>query len=417
MTERTNSREWRRHATELANWTMTRLVNRTDVFGRYRKDGRAFTAPPKRQRGHQFLTRDCLDLHYHGGSGDLIGLHTTSRLNTSKWGAIDIDRKDESGPAKKTTEAAAIGFRDRLMKSGDEVLLTTSNGIGGFHVHVLFADPRPTQEVHSLLESVVFDSGQFGLSSKPEIFPKQPQIRPGGFGNWLRLPGRHPKSDHWSRVWNGHRWLSGRKAVDFVLGIGEGSLKSLKQTHCMCPNSKEEEIEEAVLATLPTGPGLRNRCIFELARRLKALIPGSTADELRQIVRKWHRLALPVIRTKPFTDTWMDFTTAWQRVKVPFGSSFSDIVKRAQELPLPKIALEYDDEAAQLLVRACVELQRFHGPDPFFLSCRKAGDLIAVSKSKAAGLLKMLVFDGVIEMAADGDREKKRATEYRCLIQ
>ena len=92
-------------------------------------------------------------------------------------------------------------------------------------------------------------------------------------------------------------------------------------------------------------------------------------------------------------------------------------MKRALVLPLPRIALQYDDEAAQLLVRACVELQRFHGPDPFFLSCRKAGKLIAVSKSKAAGLLKMLIFDGVIEMAADGDREKKRATEYRCLIQ
>ena len=31
-------------------------------------------------------------------------------------------------------------------------------------------------------------------------FPKQPEIEAGGFGNWIRLPGRHPKHECYSRV-------------------------------------------------------------------------------------------------------------------------------------------------------------------------------------------------------------------------
>jgi hypothetical protein len=45
-------------------------------------------------------------------------------------------------------------------------------------------------------------------------FPKQPEIEAGGFGNWIRLPGRHPKHECYSRVWSGSRWLSGRVPIE-----------------------------------------------------------------------------------------------------------------------------------------------------------------------------------------------------------
>jgi len=425
--------EWQMRAEELADWTMGRLVNRTDVYGRYGKDGSACTAPPRGARGRKFLTRDHLADHYRGRPGGLVGVHTTSPESTSKWGAIDIDRKGDDGPSAGATEAAAIRYSEDLAANGHQTLLTTSNGIGGFHVQALFAGPRPTEQVHALLQSLVSNFAELGLPSRPETFPKQPRIRPGGFGNWLRLPGRHPKRDHWSQVWSGDCWLKGCEAIDFVLELGGASPRTLKQTHCMCPRPDNSGVEDpdcphlpqteiapavgdAIAATLPEGPGRRNRCVFHLARRLKALLPEAMADELRPIVRDWHRRALPVIRTKAFTETWADFTIAWQRVRVPFGGELARLVERARWAPLPKAALEYDDEHARLLVRICVELQQFHGADPFFLGCRTAGELIGVSKSEAARLLRMLVFDDVLEVTAAGSHGTMKATDYLCLI-
>jgi hypothetical protein len=433
MTLQMETDEWKLKALALADWTIERLVNRTDVYGRYRKDGSAVTAPPKGARGRKFLTREHLADHYRGDPGHLVGLHTTSPENTSKWGAIDIDRKGDDGPSAKATEAAAISYGEELEAAGYQVLLTTSNGIGGFHVHALFADPRPTEEVHALLQSVVINFAELGLPSEPETFPKQPRIPPGGFGNWLRLPGRHPKRDHWSQVWSGDCWLKGCEAIDFVLGLGGASPRTLKQTHCMCPsrsatgaeesrcahfaqNEIPPTVEDAIAATLPVGPGRRNRCVFHLARRLKALLPEATADELRPIVSEWHRRALPVIRTKAFTETWADFVIAWGRVQVPFGSSLAPIVEMARMMPPPAAALKYDEEHVRLLVAICVSLQQFHGTGPFFLSCRKAGEVIGVSKSDASRLLRMLVFDSVLEVVNAGSYGTNTATEYRCLV-
>ncbi len=426
--------EWQLRAEKLADWTMARLVNRTDVYGRYRKNGTPVTAPSRRDRGHKCLDLEHLVSHYRGQPGDLIGLHTTSPANKSKWGAIDIDRKGDDGPSAKATEAAAIRYSEDLATNGHQTLLTTSNGIGGFHVHALFADVRPTEEVHAELQSVVDNYTDSGLPSEPELFPKQPRIEPGGYGNWLRLPGRHPKHDHWSQVWNGNRWLDGREAIDFVLGLGLGGVspRTLKQTHCMCPrpdNSGAEDsdcphlpqtemspaVGDAIAATLPEGPGRRNQCVFQLARRLKALMPMATGDELRPIVREWHRQALPVIRTKAFTETWTDFIIAWQRIAVPFGYTFSQAIERAQAMPLPEVALNYDEEHVQFLVAVCSSFQHFRGSEPFYLSCRKAGEAIGVSKSDASRLLKMLVFDDVLEIVTPGSYGTKTAAEYRYL--
>ena len=47
-------------------------------------------------------------------------------------------------------------------------------------------------------------------------------------------------------------------------------------------------VEAAILATLPSGPGQRNHRLFDLARRLKAIMPGATMDALEVIVRAWH---------------------------------------------------------------------------------------------------------------------------------
>ena len=67
--------------------------------------------------------------------------------------------------------------------------------------------------------------------------------------------------------------------------------------------------------------GKRHRRLFDLARELKAIPALASADlaRLKPIVRNWHQAALPIIRTKPFDETWLDFAESWDKVRFPKG--------------------------------------------------------------------------------------------------
>jgi hypothetical protein len=227
---------WAARADELAAWAWERLVNRTDVWGAYTapaERGRKYvngdgmekevpascTAPPIKRRGKDNLTLQTLKRHFRSARPeDVIGLHTTSPDNTSKWGALEIDRHGEAGPGPEATLAAALGYCERLRALGFHPLLTDSNGRGGYHVRVLFAEPVPTAKVFFLFRYVVADFRRRGLATEPETFPKQSAVTERNpCGNWLRVPGRHHTREHWARVWDGARWREGGEAIDQLL--------------------------------------------------------------------------------------------------------------------------------------------------------------------------------------------------------
>jgi hypothetical protein len=172
----------------------------------------------------------------------------------------------------------------------------------------------------------------------------------------------------------------------------------------------------AIAGTLPCGPGQRNRRIFELARRLKAMKPDATPAELRPVVQEWHRLALPVIRTKDFGESWTDFAFAWERVRRPAGQSLAAAVAAADTAaPLTIVAqLGYDGHLARL-VALCWQLARQWADRPFPLGCKVAGDYLGVTTRHAGRLLKALQFDGVIELVSMGSKRTGRASEWRFL--
>jgi hypothetical protein len=65
---------------------------------------------------------------------------------------------------------------------------------------VLLAGRVPAERLYHFLRGLVADHGRLGMAAPPELFPKQPRLRPRpdgspGFGNWLRLPGRHHTRD------------------------------------------------------------------------------------------------------------------------------------------------------------------------------------------------------------------------------
>jgi hypothetical protein len=170
------------------------------------------------------------------------------------------------------------------------------------------------------------------------------------------------------------------------------------------------------MATLPAAEGQRHRAVFELARRLKALLrlKDAPAADLKPIVQRWHQLALPVIRTKPFEETWLDFVEGWQRVKFPAGTGpLEALWSKALAEALPPAAMVYEQEGVRRLVALCNQLQRAAGQATFFLACRTAGALLGVDHTTAWRWLRLLEVDGVLRRISTGSTRTHRANEYR----
>jgi P4 family phage/plasmid primase-like protien len=218
---------WRRRADELAVWTERRMVNRRDIFGGYYLDD---DGKVQITTSHDSLTRERIVRH-HGATStaDVLGLHTTARVILeeglepclSLWLGVDIDQHGH-GDFSQANHEAALAWRDVLIGLGFHPLLIDSNGKRGFHLRVLFDEPTLTAHVRNLGRWLIRDWQARGLEVEPEVFPKQAEIvlaGPGSCGNWLRLPGRHPKCDHWSSVLEGSELLRGDEAIDFILGL------------------------------------------------------------------------------------------------------------------------------------------------------------------------------------------------------
>lgn len=216
---------WWLRANELAEWAMERLVNRVDCVGRYyREDGLVKQTTKKFREGCE-LSLGWLICHFRARTTeDIIGCHTTVWTRDgclSRWFCIDIDWHGDGMPPEALW-AAALAWHGSLVGLGFRPLLLDSNGRGGLRLYVLFDRPVPTHHVYRFAQWLIRDWGERGLDKAPETFPRQdiitrPDSKDGSYGNWLRIPGRHHKRDHWSRVWDGDGWLEGDPAIDAIL--------------------------------------------------------------------------------------------------------------------------------------------------------------------------------------------------------
>lgn len=237
------SDQWEQHAPALAAWASSNLVNRRDVYGRYLAV-EARTADRDVITAKEPLTLGVLQMHFAGRStGNLIGLHSTVRDEAtgpaevsccwSRWLAVDIDRHDDTTDPEATIKAVMV-LRDRAVALGFAVLLLDSNGRGGYHLLLVFDGPVATDKVFRFGKWLTRDWRALGLDSEPETFPKQSVIAAGGFGNWLRLPGRHHTREHFTRVWDGSAWLEGTAAIRAIVAT-KGNAAGLMPADALTP--------------------------------------------------------------------------------------------------------------------------------------------------------------------------------------
>jgi hypothetical protein len=82
---------------------------------------------------------------------------------------------------------------------------------------LLLTTPVPTPWLYAFLKNFLMRHANLGLPYEPESFPKQAALKPGRFGNFLRVIGRHHTHNHWAKVWDGTAWLEGGTAIDYIL--------------------------------------------------------------------------------------------------------------------------------------------------------------------------------------------------------
>jgi hypothetical protein len=206
---------WAARAPELARWAQETIIVRADAYGGHRADGSRTTChtPPTLGRlARHFAARD---------RADVIGFHVSSCDETCRTTWVDIDAHEGDGSDPATNLRFAGHVRDGARKMGLAVRLFDSNGKGGFHVLILHRMPIALAFSWRLGKYVVRDHAAFGFTSPPETFPKSPRLTGKRFGGWVRLPGRHHKRDHWTRVWSPktNRWLEGDDAIRSLLKL------------------------------------------------------------------------------------------------------------------------------------------------------------------------------------------------------
>jgi predicted P-loop ATPase len=245
---------WARHAEALADWALSRLVVRKDVYGGYTADGGTYTA-------HEPVTRELLIRHFRGEI--TIGLRTTSTDCRCLCTTGDVDAHDDladAGVNWRCAELAAEVIREFDLTP----LIIDSNGKGGYHVKAFFKKPVSSVVAKWLGEII---NARFKAASLPEIefFPKQETLtidKP--YGNWARVPGgRRHKRPHWTRIWDPLRgaWLEGEAAALALLRVAgdmptellkrfkerpkDPKPKEPKPTRNAAPHAEKDEASEA----------------------------------------------------------------------------------------------------------------------------------------------------------------------------
>ena len=245
---------WSGAAVALAGWCWKWLVNRTDAFGQYLPLNQR---TPKRNavtKSQQF-DKELLIRHFHGDDvGDLIGLLAISPDNRCKWISVDIDHHDEPNQERHNSNGqAAFRLCKQIGQLGFRPLLISSNGLGGYHIFVIFNAPVPARLAFQFAKSLVVDWEGLGLTEEPETFPKQLALNPGKpLGNWQRLPGRHHTRQFYTQVWDGKKWLKGAEAIDHILAV-EGDDPKLIPEHLKTAATVDRTLQSSVdLSSLPS---------------------------------------------------------------------------------------------------------------------------------------------------------------------
>lgn len=203
---------WRDNSHQLAKWTKWNLLNRSDFYGSYYWWKKKNTYGIKTAKTP--LTAEVVCNHYEAIDSNRVGVHSYNANGVGKWICIDIDAHD--GECAINWQRACV-IIENVSQWGITPLVEHSNGKFGFHIWLLFDNWIDAKILRSI--------GLFlRQDKKDEVFPKQFSQSP--YGNFVRLPGKHYKSDWCSDFYDpvSKQWLRGADAVQYLLNFKQCSL-------------------------------------------------------------------------------------------------------------------------------------------------------------------------------------------------
>lgn len=183
---------WTQYADDLAAW-----VERVQIRDDYAEWDKGWKC--KKQKTNPIAMK----LRGHFSGFLTLGMYTTHpERQTCKFFGMDIDAHDGQDVDVVANWWFALRSFNELRAMGLHPLLEDSNGKGGYHVWVLFDNEVSAKYLYALGRWL----SQFAPNGvHVETFPKQPMIMANGYGNQMRLPGKHHKSQHWSGIYDGQK--------------------------------------------------------------------------------------------------------------------------------------------------------------------------------------------------------------------
>jgi putative DNA primase/helicase len=207
---------WHARAEELADWALARFFVRRDRYGGYyAEDGVTRKCAKPKDRTPNAVTRSTLLRHFRATrTEDVVGAYLLSaEPSVGRAVAVDIDAHDATADPEANArygvrvyaQLAGLGFRPLLARWG-----------GSCHAYALLAADQPGAALYAFGKALV-------AGTAVESYPKQVSTRRAdgtdGYGNWLRVVGRHHTRPEWAQVWDGAAWLEGAAAVAHVLSL------------------------------------------------------------------------------------------------------------------------------------------------------------------------------------------------------
>jgi hypothetical protein len=179
----------------------------------------------------------------------------------------------------------------------------------------------------------------------------------------------------------------------------------------------------AVVSTMPAKLKQWEDAIFVLARRLHAIpsLNGVDASALAGIVPVWYAHAESRLGKVELPEVRVAFASKWANVTTPLHPDTPDAIAgmvMADLLPLPPEAAGieckrkgYCKRMGRLLT-LCWAMQHVEGEGPFFLSGRKAGELLGTGPDFPSTALRYFV-DHLGVLVEHEKGRQGRATRYR----
>lgn len=193
------------------------IFNRFDARGGYwqeKSDKFGFHVTTRKSTDKFWTPNDTEALRRHFEARhlrDIVGVHAIDpESGTCRWGAGDLD--DHDGLDKGENLRRALAMREIASDLGFTLHLFSSDGRGGIHAWIFVDQPVASHRMFALLKRITADSSV-------ETFPRQASIPKDGYGNWIRLFGKHYKRPAWSRLFGERDWLSAEATVDAILRI------------------------------------------------------------------------------------------------------------------------------------------------------------------------------------------------------